>query len=686
MNKSFYFFKKCQSKNKPNTIAIRLAMSVVILLLLVTVASTAQAERLRQVSTGEFTPSDCLFEIDIPFASTPEMLGFTCGYVTVPEHHSKPDGPTIRIPVAIKKTTSPSARPDPLFLAQGGPGGDAFGVFATEVDSLVTKDRDVVIFNQRGTLYAEPDLICEEVFDSQLKILGAENEEGKRLADESMVQCRQRLVTEEGINLSAYNSTENAADVELIRQALGYETYNFYGVSYGTLLGLHLMDAHPQALRAVILDSVVTRQTNFVLEIARTENNAYDEYFAACSDDPVCSTAYPNLEARLTQIYANLDKAPAQITLHNDDTGESVVASVDGNEMRGFIFQLMYVKDFYAVFPRLIADLEAETYQFVQQFYPIFAFDQTLSYGMYASVICAEDSDFLKSDINLTGVRPFIANFIPDEINDFLTQCETWNVEALPSHVDDPVQSDIPTLLLSGRFDPVTPAAYAAEAAQTLSNNTNLVDKTASHGVAFDGGCVDTIVIDFLDNPMQTPNSDCLEQVISSEVVLPSAIQIPILQKLLSLKTDTLIQFGTLILLSLGLLSGLVVWPFSFIIRRVRYGAQAPYSGPHRMGRGIALVVGVISTFFIGGLTFYVLTSFADPGLLLYGGIVGSARPLFILPVMVLILTTVALYYLLQSWPQATWLSKIHHILLIGCLIGVSILLFTLRMFEPLWG
>lgn len=60
-----------------------------------------------------------------------------------------------------------------------------------------------------------------------------------------MSACFERLQSE-GIDLSAYNSLENAADVPLVVQALDYDEYNFYGVSYGTLLGLHLMRNHPE--------------------------------------------------------------------------------------------------------------------------------------------------------------------------------------------------------------------------------------------------------------------------------------------------------------------------------------------------------------------------------------------------------------------------------------------------------
>jgi len=64
----------------------------------------------------------------------------------------------------------------------------------------------------------------------------------------------------QGVNLSAYNTQESAADIEDLRIALGYQQLNLYGVSYGSLLVLDTMRFFPQSVRSAVIDGVVPPQ------------------------------------------------------------------------------------------------------------------------------------------------------------------------------------------------------------------------------------------------------------------------------------------------------------------------------------------------------------------------------------------------------------------------------------------
>ena len=166
-----------------------------------------------------FEPTPCPFEgTDFGLVTlSPEDSGFECGMVTVPERHENPDGPTIKIPVAILRASGINAKPDPLFLAQGGPGGSAFEIFSLMVpNTIIAQERDLVIFNQRGTPFADPHLTCTESYDLIPELLPLSSEEAEGREYEALIACYARLV-QEGIDLSAYNSVQNAADVEAIR-------------------------------------------------------------------------------------------------------------------------------------------------------------------------------------------------------------------------------------------------------------------------------------------------------------------------------------------------------------------------------------------------------------------------------------------------------------------------------------
>ncbi len=392
-------------------------------------------------------------------------------------------------------------------------------------------NRDLVVINQRGTIYAEPDLRCTEIADGMGELLSLPLEAGTERYNELLQACYQRLENE-GVNLSAFDSVENAADMDAVRQALGYDEINFYGVSYGTLLGLHLMRDYPDHLRSVILDGVVPTSSSFIASLPENENRVYEELFNACANDAECAAQYPNLETRYQSLIDNLNAEPITLTLIDADTGEKADALLDGVTLSDVVYQVLYLPDAYALFPKLIANMEAGDFSFLEQMWPLFAFDRTSSYGMYYSVVCAEDGDFDVTAVSPEIYPPFIADKLVDELQSYLDACELWPVEALPSSVDDPVVSDLPVLLMSGRFDPITPPSFADEAAQTLSNSTHIVDPWASHSIAFNDDCVNGIMDDFLANPNQPVNASCLENKQSAGFVPANAISVPMLAKL----------------------------------------------------------------------------------------------------------------------------------------------------------
>ncbi|MBN1994840.1 MAG: alpha/beta fold hydrolase [Anaerolineae bacterium] len=603
-------------------------------------AAPAQAHSTGQPAT--FEPAPCMFKgIDLGlFTISPERLGFECGYVTVPEQHAHPDGPTIRLPVAVRRVTGAAPQPDPLFLAQGGPGGSAFEIFIMTVPGTdIAAERDIVIFNQRGTVYAQPELVCTELRESMAHLLALPSAESDKLWPELLNACYQRLQAE-GINLSAYNSLENAADVEAIRQALGYNEFNFYGVSYGTLLGLHLMRHHPEHLRSVILDSVVPPDLNFITSTAANENRLYNELFQFCAANPSCAASYPCLEERFLALVDQLNQAPTTLTLTHPDTGAPVAAYLDGDILREVLYQALYLSDNYAIFPKIVANLEAGNYLFLEKILPLIAFDRTFSEGMYYSVICAEDADFDPHTVNLDGLRPQIATTAADDLQSYLDSCAVWPVNLLPPAVDEPVVSNIPTLLLSGQFDPITPPLFANTAARTLKHGYNLVDPFSSHGVAFNHNCINQIVQDFLDTPTAKPNAACLNSLTPAPVVPPSAITLPLLDKVARFDAPYLVQTIIAGLFLLGVLSAFIIWPIGFLVNIIlekKPALTAKQKRLRRISRLLALVFGFTAAIFAAGLTGFVgyVLFFENTYLAVYT-LPAAARPILFLPVILL--------------------------------------------------
>jgi pimeloyl-ACP methyl ester carboxylesterase len=556
--------------------------------------------------TGSFEPTDCWFEKPIPILPGPE---FECGYVTVPERHEAPDGPTIRLPVARVRAQGENPQPDPLFLAQGGPGGDAFEVFSVMLGTgTFWHDRDVVIFNQRGTRYAAPDLSCTESFDAAAELLTMQPDEAETRALELVQQCYDRL-TAEGVDLSAFNSLQNAADVEAIRQGLGYESYNFYGVSYGTLLGLHLLRNQDGHLRSAILDGVVPTNLNFIPKVIPNTDRVFSEIIKTCEEDAACREEYPELEERFFRLVEELNASPRTVQIKDQETGQTVAAYLDGDTLVDVLFQAFYLPDSYAYFPKLVANLEAGDMTFIEGIWPLFAFDRSISEGMYYSVICAEDADFVPAELTVTGVRPYFAARFDDDLQSYRDACAIWKVDQLSATVDDPVTSDVPVLLLSGHYDPITPPYFADVASESLRNDSNLVDPTGSHGVAFGDPCIDKVMQQFLDDPGSSLDSTCISEIEYKEFAPSNAISFPFIGEINQLSEAVWWQLGLATIFLLIVLSAFLVLPLSWIIRAFSKKPAPIQEPPERRLRQVAgilvLLFGLMALVFVAGAAFY---------------------------------------------------------------------------------
>jgi pimeloyl-ACP methyl ester carboxylesterase len=118
--------------------------------------------------------------------------------------------------------------------------------------------------------------------------------------------------------------------------------------------------------------------------------------------------------------------------------------------------------------------------------------------GVHLAVYCAEDLPFVdaaRARESARGTR--LGDYL---IEQYRGACEVWPRAPIPSGFREPVDSGIPTLLMSGRRDPVTPPRTAEETARTLSRSRIVVWKYGGHGTdgLRTGECRSTILQHFL--------------------------------------------------------------------------------------------------------------------------------------------------------------------------------------------
>ena len=455
--------------------------------------------------------------------------GSDCGYVTVPEQHGSGDGRTIQLAVVRIRSTGTRPTADPLFVEQGGPGDSTIGVIVDwAVPTLpelqaVLKTRDLVFVEERGTRYSKPFLTCPEYDAKNIAIAKGE----LAYTDPSWFRTCQDRFKAQGINLGAFNTHENAADVYFVAETLGYAEFNYYGVSYGTLLGQYVIaqaDQHQARLRSVILDGVVRPDIDFNAAAGHTASYALRNLFHACAQDLRCSRAYPNLEQTFLSLLDQLNKQPVALTLTTPLTKQAVATRVDGN---AFVSALMsrLVRPYSGdtargtSIPKFIHDASRGDFGWVAE-----GLSQDLessdgsAKGMYHSVLCVrQNSVQATADQVLPPPYPQLAAMGVRESETVDNVCKLLQAERKPPFAYR--NTSIPTLVLNGAYDPVTPQPYGEFVAGSLDNAHVYTFPGLGHGSFFPPAgmpatyCSIEIATGFLANPDRAPDSSCLTQV-----------------------------------------------------------------------------------------------------------------------------------------------------------------------------
>ncbi len=441
-----------------------------------------------------------------------------CGFVTVPETRANPDSPTIRIATVILRGDDSDV---PALLLSGGPGEITTpnAGFSGAVFQQVAGGRTLIMFDQRGVGRSEPALECPNWIEAQLNALAPEvtPEEALIANNTALIECANNLEAQ-GINLDAYNSLENAADVRDIVAALGYEQVNLIGVSYGSLLAQHVMRDYPEVVRAAVIDSVLPLEESFLVNSTDTAFRAIDRVLDACAADSVCAQAYPDLESTLRSTVAQYNENPTRFTVTDPTTGIEYPSLLTGDAIIGAVLYYLYRTPDIPVLPQAITEIangntaiaESLTSQFLGAYYAI-------ERGMQFSVQCAEDL-LLTSEADLRAryeaLPPEFRGRVDLDVimqNSLIDLCEAFPVETLDVSVKSPLVTDIPVLALGGEFDPVTPPDYAERVTANLPNAYTYIFPGVGHSVALASQCAVGIIVQFLNDPAAEPDASCID-------------------------------------------------------------------------------------------------------------------------------------------------------------------------------
>ena len=362
---------------------------------------------------------------------------------------------------------------------------------------LFATGRDIILFDQRGIGVSQPALDCPlETFTL---------DEWLACADDLRVSA----------DLSDYHTASNAADVEDLRVVLGYEQVNLWGGSYGTRLALDVMRDHPDGLRSVVLDSVYPPDVDLILDTPANVDRAFQHLFAACGADPACDAAYPDLAGTLQAAVARMNADPATVQLSDPFTGGLFDATLTGVDLTGVLFQFLYATELLPELPKMIHDAAVGRYDVIERYLGSFVGQaEASSRGMQYSVLCHDELVFgSKAQAEAAiGAFPLLEPVFRNSVLGSFAYdvCDRWGAGRADEIENIAVSSEVPTLLLAGEFDPITPPAWTHHAGTTLSGGRVFQLPAVGHGAA-PTPCGRRLMVAFIADPSAPLDSSCID-------------------------------------------------------------------------------------------------------------------------------------------------------------------------------
>ncbi len=413
------------------------------------------------------------------------------GTLDVFENRDKSTGKTIPLFVAVTPALKRDSLREPIFIVDGGPGVAASNqaYFYTEEDDTFRKYHDIVYIDVRGTGRSAP-LNC---IDIQTKTSPQEHFEHP-YSKEELMSCIE--VYKDSVDFNFYATKYIVEDMEEVRQWLGYDKINIYGVSYGGKVSLMYMDRYPEVINRVVLHTPDAPNIAYTANRGKWSEQALQKVFDYCLTHSLCGSTFPEIKSEFTALKERMLTDTVTVDVSFNDSIMSL--SIKWYPIAAKISSYLYSDYTYSQLPYIIHEAYLENYTPLLEMFNLN--DTTTSYlfadGMFLSNICAEEIPHQEADSSE------YASFLSDYIYRTRKEaCDHWPVNRVDRSIYEPVKSDIPALIISGGFDPTFSLETGERIASTLPNSKQVIIPHMGHmlGNLSNLECYDQNVLRYFD-------------------------------------------------------------------------------------------------------------------------------------------------------------------------------------------
>ncbi len=483
---------------------------------------------------SDITHVVCPFKNEIDY----EPGRVRCGFITVPENREVPESRLLRIifthivaqaSIDNEDDDKPAKedeqvlepRADPIIYLTGGPGAGIEFYVNRFLKHDLTKTRDLYILNQRGI--GDSEELCPYYDATSRELVLADNQKGQEIEDAERMKACFAAATNRGVDLSAYNTVENARDVRALRQALGFDSWNVWGISYGSHLGQMLVNVDPEGIRALVLDAIVPNDLGDLMRIHRWVARNHENVFTECARQgaAICQGLEQAFYAAGNALIAN----PVMVDAFDEELFPSGKANVPALIAAFAPFSMLYEQDEHPAIPsvmwglvNMINNRDDEVFQALAN--GAGEFSRSTGLGMGSAIRCNDGYMAAEASIAAEDLQEdygFNEGAFSVEGSQLMADaCVEAGLAPRDRKDYQLVQSTIPTLVVNGDWDPITPPALAERIAPGFSNGRLIIVPYAGHGPTRSmSECASQVLTDFFDDPSQNLaelDASCLEE------------------------------------------------------------------------------------------------------------------------------------------------------------------------------
>jgi len=425
---------------------------------------------------------------DIIFEVTENFSGFdvndktiTWGTLNVPENWGNENENRVKLGVTILNSFYPSK--EALVFIQGGPGGSAIKTLPFWISNNIRDSKNIVLLDLRGTGFSEPKL-CPGLGKSFLNILAEDHDSNSEITAkiDSALKCKDHLL-DRSIDIYSYNSVNMAFDLHALKEKLGYNKWSVYSASYGTRVSYDYVSRFPEDIEKLILDSPILVE-GFHNNIASNSFNSLNILFDRCSKSDNCKSKYGDIRDLFFKTLKDLKENPITVkvskTVH--PSGRFVFNAQD---FMITVQEALGNRKLFDVLPLMINEIYNRNTRAISLLVSVFEDSfSNIDYGTYYCVLCNEtlDYDSLNSfEVDGSQFDEYLSESLSYFKADYFI-CNKWRSKShkfLKKTDSLYLIDNIPTLILSGLYDPTVPV----ENGKLLDN----IIKISEHVILNDG-------------------------------------------------------------------------------------------------------------------------------------------------------------------------------------------------------